>query len=135
MGSKNAQLGEISTRLGLPVPGGFAITAWAYKQFIDHNDLQRRIDQCIEMVDFKRYDDLIWISEKIQSLVLASKMPPELEQALAPRLVRVEVIEPGVVRQALLQNRLIRDEGLTTTQIYDKRRRATYESASHMIPI
>ncbi|HXV75802.1 MAG TPA: hypothetical protein VD788_05730, partial [Candidatus Polarisedimenticolaceae bacterium] len=31
---------------------------------------------------------------------------------------RVEVVEPGVVRAALLDNRLIRDEGLSLTQIY-----------------
>jgi hypothetical protein len=31
---------------------------------------------------------------------------------------RVEVLEPGIVRSVLLENRLIRDEGLTLTQIY-----------------
>jgi len=82
VGSKNAQLGEIGSRLGLPVPAGFAITAWAYQRFLDANDLQRRIDQCVEGVDFKRYDDLVWISEKIQNLVLASKVPADLEEAI-----------------------------------------------------
>lgn len=82
VGGKNAQLGEITSKLGLPVPGGFAISAWAYKRFVDVNDLQRRIDQCIERVDFTRFADLAWMSEKIQSLVLASEVPADLEQAI-----------------------------------------------------
>ena len=52
VGSKSAQLGEIKSQLGLPTPDGFAISAWAYKHFLDANDLQARISQCIDSVDF-----------------------------------------------------------------------------------
>ena len=35
MGGKMANLGEIGNRIGLPVPQGFAVTAAAYKHFLD----------------------------------------------------------------------------------------------------
>ena len=109
VGGKNAQLGEITSKLGLPVPGGFAISAWAYKRFIDANDLQRRIDQCIEQVDFTRFADLAWMSEKIQSLVLASKVPDDLEQAIR-RSVEDLQCRTGADRFALRSSAIGEDE-------------------------
>ncbi|MCP4633723.1 MAG: hypothetical protein GY855_12415 [candidate division Zixibacteria bacterium] len=78
VGSKNAQLGEMKSVLGLPVPGGFAISAWAYKKFIDDNDLQNKINALITSLDFKRYQDLLDVSEKIREMVLSSPVPEEL---------------------------------------------------------
>jgi len=43
VGEKNANLGEVKNRVGLPVPSGFAISTHAYKVFLDHNHLAARI--------------------------------------------------------------------------------------------
>ena len=82
VGSKNAQLGEMSATLGLPVPAGFAISAWAYKRFIDANDLQARISKRIAMVDIKRYDDLVKVSDETRAMIQASPVPDDLEKAI-----------------------------------------------------
>ncbi|MCL4468465.1 MAG: PEP-utilizing enzyme [Deltaproteobacteria bacterium] len=81
-GSKNAQLGEIQSKLGIPVPGGFAITAWAYKHFVDANNLQERIDKSIHQLDIKNYNDLVSTSNQIQSIIKSSPVPGDLIMAI-----------------------------------------------------
>ena len=45
VGGKNAHLAELGNQAGLPVPGGFAITAYAYKRFMEHNCLFKVIHE------------------------------------------------------------------------------------------
>lgn len=82
VGSKNAQLGEMTSRLGLPVPEGFAITAWAYKRFIDSNDLQAQISEKIDSVDIRSFHDLIRVSREIVDLINDSEVPIDLAEAI-----------------------------------------------------
>jgi pyruvate,water dikinase len=82
VGGKNAQLGELRHKLGLRVPDGFAITAWAYRYFVDSNDLQRRISEKLETVDIGRYGDLVRVSEEIQAMVRAGSIPDDLRDAI-----------------------------------------------------
>ena len=78
VGSKNAQLGEMKARLGLRVPDGFAITAWAYKHFLRAHGLQERIRSQIDRVDFRHYDDLVRVSDDVRSMVASSEVPRDL---------------------------------------------------------
>jgi len=78
VGSKNAQLGEMKTSLGLPVPDGFAITAWAYKHFITSNNLQQRISDLISSLNIKKYDDLQKVSQEIRKMIMDSPIPEDL---------------------------------------------------------
>jgi pyruvate,water dikinase len=78
VGSKNAQLGEMKSRLNLPVPDGFAISAWAYKHFIDKNDLQHKISELIRPLNIKSYEDLLNVSRQIQDIVTAAPIPDDL---------------------------------------------------------
>jgi pyruvate,water dikinase len=82
VGSKSAQLGELKGKLGLAVPEGFAITAWAYKHFVDANDLQARITQRIAALDIKRHEDLVRVSDEIQALVTGAAVPEDLADAI-----------------------------------------------------
>jgi pyruvate,water dikinase len=82
VGSKIAQLGEISSKLGLSVPEGFAITSWAYKHFVDRNNLQEQISKSIHKLDIKNYDDLIHTSDQIQTLIKSSAVPADLGLAI-----------------------------------------------------
>ena len=77
VGGKNAQLGEM-IRLGLPVPDGFAVTAWAYRYFIESNALQDRISRLLESLNLKSYEELARVSHEIQHLVMASPVPEDL---------------------------------------------------------
>ncbi len=89
VGSKSAQLGEMK-RLGLPVPDGFAISAWAYKHFMDANDLQARISDRLAGLDIKRYEDLVRVGEEIQALVTSSPVPDDLSEELRSRYAQLE---------------------------------------------
>jgi len=77
VGSKNAQLGEMKSVLGLPVPGGFAITAWAYKHFIEANNLQEQISRRIAALDIRSPGDLARASLEIRNLVRNSTVPDD----------------------------------------------------------
>lgn len=82
VGSKMAQLGEMKTRLRLPVPDGFAISAWAYKHFIDFNDLQSRINRFIESLNFSHYKDLVAVSRRIRRMIMTAEVPREVAEAI-----------------------------------------------------
>ncbi|CAG0956254.1 partial Phosphoenolpyruvate synthase, partial [Burkholderiales bacterium] len=54
VGGKNASLGEMISQLahaGLRVPGGFATTAQAYRDFLAHNRLTERIAERLDALD------------------------------------------------------------------------------------
>lgn len=82
VGSKNAQMGELKSKLGLPVPDGFAVSGWAYRQFLKANDLQNRIAKRIKSLDVFSLDQLKKVSEEIQEIVRAATIPPELVTAI-----------------------------------------------------
>jgi len=95
VGSKSAQLGEMKSKLNLPVPEGFAISAWAYKHFVDANDLQTRISDCIASVDIKHYEDLVRVSEQIRSIVTSSPVPEDLAASLRNQFAELKARVPG----------------------------------------
>ena len=82
VGSKNARLGEMKSRLKLPIPDGFAITAWAYKHFIEANDLQKRISQQIDSLDIHSYEDLVLVGKEIRDIVRSSPVPGNLGEKI-----------------------------------------------------
>lgn len=112
VGSKNAQLGEMMSRLGLPVPDGFAISAWAYKVFVSANDLQKRIDEELARVDTHRYEDLVRASEAIQSMIVSSEVPADLAEAIRAQVAEAER-RSGARRFALRSSALGEDDLLT----------------------
>ena len=81
-GAKNARMGELASRLNLPVPEGFAISAWAYKSFIDQNDLGTKISDKIKEVDIKNFSDLKRISQDVEELILNSPLPEDLSDKI-----------------------------------------------------
>jgi len=82
VGGKNANLGEMKSRLGLPVPDGFAISAWAYKHFLDANHLQDKLRSLLAGVRIRKYQDLEVVSEEIQETVNGKPVPDDLAAAI-----------------------------------------------------
>jgi pyruvate,water dikinase len=120
VGSKNAQLGELRTRLGLLVPDGFAISAWAYKQFIDANRVQRWIDDVLTAVDARRFGELVRVSEAIQRTIVSSKVPADLARAIRASVAEV-VEESGATHFALRSSALAEDDLLSFAGQYRSR--------------
>ena len=85
IGSKNAQLGEIKAKLGLPVPDGFAITSWAYKKFMDSSGLQGEINSLLEGLNPNNYNELVAVSTEIRHLLMETKAPDSLVKAIEKR--------------------------------------------------
>lgn len=82
VGGKNANLGEMKSRLGLPVPDGFAVSAFAYRRFIESNQLQDRIKFLLTGVRIKKYQDLEVISDEIRETVGLKPIPEDVATAI-----------------------------------------------------
>jgi pyruvate,water dikinase len=83
VGGKNASLGEMISA-GLPVPPGFAVTAYSYEKYIQEKRIAEQIYKIIqEMVtdpnDPKQYD---LASKKIRELIEKTPMPKAIENAI-----------------------------------------------------
>jgi pyruvate,water dikinase len=112
VGGKNAQLAELRSKLGLLVPDGFAISAWAYKHFIGANELQERIDKALAAVDIRRYDELVRASDAIQSMIVSSEVPQDLADEIRINVAEV-VRNSRTTRFALRSSALSEDDLLT----------------------
>ena len=91
VGGKNASLGEM-INAGLPVPPGFAVTAFSYERYIQEKKIAEQIYKIItETVtnpnDPKQYDTA---SKKIRELMEKTPMPKDIEVAIRDSLQRTE---------------------------------------------
>ncbi len=83
VGGKNASLGEM-INAGMPVPPGFAVTAYAYEKFINQTGIAKKIYQIINETvtdpnDPKQYDVA---SKKIRKLIEKTPMPPKIAASI-----------------------------------------------------
>jgi len=90
VGGKNASLGEMISNLsnlGVSVPGGFATTAAAYREFLKSDDLGTRINAVLDSLDVDDIGALTAAGKRIRSWILETPLPQRLmddiEQAWA----------------------------------------------------
>jgi len=83
VGGKNANLGEM-TSASIPVPPGFAITAYAYKKFIEETNIAAKIYEIIAETVTDKNDPAQYevASKKIRELIESTPMPKEIETAV-----------------------------------------------------
>jgi len=82
VGGKNASLGEMISNLagaGVSVPGGFATTAQAYRDFIDTNNLDARIHDLLDTLDIDDVNALAKAGTQIRQWILDSDFPAQLD--------------------------------------------------------
>ena len=85
VGGKNASLGEMIGNLsgaGVSVPGGFATTALAYRDFLKANGLDQRIKQTLEVLDIEDVKALAKAGAEIRGWISAATLPPRLEDEI-----------------------------------------------------
>ena len=83
VGGKNASLGEMIghlSELGVSVPGGFATTAHAFREFIAHNNLHERIYSKLATVDVDDVDALVKVGAEVRRWVIEAPLQAELDQ-------------------------------------------------------
>ena len=82
VGGKNASLGEMISNLasaGVSVPGGFATTADAYREFLAFDGLDQRIEKALNELDVNDIRSLTDTGAKIRNWILEAPLPPQLE--------------------------------------------------------
>ena len=81
VGGKNASLGEMISQLpsSVRVPGGFATTAEAYREFLGHQGLADRINATLDALDVDDVDALAKAGAQIRQWIVDIPFPPQLE--------------------------------------------------------
>src|SRR6056300_813406 len=85
VGGKNASLGEMISQLrakGVRVPSGFATTAYAFNEFLGHNDLGKRIEVELENLDVNDVNKLAKVGKTIRKWIIETPFPADLDQAI-----------------------------------------------------
>ena len=97
VGGKNASLGEMISQLaasGVRVPGGFATTAHAFREFLQHGGLAQRINDKLATLDV---DDVRALAEggaQIRGWVVETPLPPALEAAIRAQFALLSADAP-----------------------------------------
>src|SRR5579871_38257 len=82
VGGKNASIGEMISglaNLGVSVPGGFATTAHAYRDFLAQDGLDDRIRKTLATLDVDDVQRLAAVGAEIRSWMLATPFPERLQ--------------------------------------------------------
>ncbi|MFP5400187.1 MAG: PEP/pyruvate-binding domain-containing protein, partial [Gammaproteobacteria bacterium] len=98
VGGKNASLGEMISQLaasGVRVPGGFATTAHAYRQFLQHNALTAKIEQRLAGLNIDDVRALAAAGAEIRRWVVEAPLPAGLEAAVRAEYERLAAGQPG----------------------------------------
>ncbi|MCF1183634.1 phosphoenolpyruvate synthase [Marichromatium gracile] len=85
VGGKNASLGEMIqnlTDVGVQVPGGFATTAEAYREFLAKDGLDARIREALDALDVDDVAALAEVGPRIRGWVMEQPFPEGLESAI-----------------------------------------------------
>ncbi len=85
VGGKNASLGEMISQLsasGVRVPGGFATTAHAFRQFLSHQGLAERIANRLATLNIDDVRALSAAGAEIRGWIEATPFPADLEAAI-----------------------------------------------------
>ena len=85
VGGKNASLGEMIgnlSNLGVSVPGGFATTAAAYREFLSENGLVQQIADQLDDLDVDDIPALSAAGKSIRDAIMQSPLPESLMQKI-----------------------------------------------------
>lgn len=86
VGGKNSSLGEMFSKLsskGIPVPDGFAITAFAFEEFLTFNSLHSRLHDLMLQLDRNNYSNLKETGANARALLLNAELDQSLQLAIA----------------------------------------------------
>src|SRR5690606_2351851 len=93
VGGKNASLGEMISNLagaGVSVPGGFATTAHAYREFLEYGGLRGRIDTALASLDVNDVNELARVGAQVRQWVVETPFPAALESAVESAFARLQ---------------------------------------------
>ncbi len=100
VGGKNASLGEMFSTLsssGVPVPDGFATTAFAFDEFLTQNSLKEPLQLLMRQLDRSNYSNLESTGHQARQLILDGKMPAALRESVLKAYGKLQDHYPGSV--------------------------------------
>ncbi|MCO5122915.1 MAG: phosphoenolpyruvate synthase [Rhizobacter sp.] len=98
VGGKNASLGEMISQLsavGVRVPGGFATTAHAFREFLKHGGLDARIAARLDALDADDVRALGQAGAEIRRWIEEAPFSPALEAAIREQFALLAEGQPG----------------------------------------
>ena len=98
VGGKNASLGEMISQLaaaGVRVPGGFATTAHAFREFLAHQGLAQKINARLATLNTEDVRALADAGNDIRHWIAATPFPAALEAAIRGQFAKLSADNPG----------------------------------------
>ena len=93
VGGKNSSLGEMISQLaeaGVRVPGGFATTSLAFRDFLAHSNLTQRISDRLKALNVDDVKALAEAGAEIRNWVIEAPFQPRLEKEIREFYARAE---------------------------------------------
>lgn len=104
VGGKNASLGEMVRELsaqGVRVPDGFAITAQAYRHFLDQSGLTSQIQSLLAGLDTHDMANLSQRGAAVRQAILGASLPPDLQAQIAEAYRQLQGDSPAALDVAV----------------------------------
>jgi pyruvate,water dikinase len=76
--------------LGVSVPSGFATTSDAYREFLQHDGLQDRINAALDQLDVDDVNELMRVGKQIRDWIMTIPYPEAMEQAIDEAYAKLE---------------------------------------------
>ncbi|MCX6679441.1 MAG: phosphoenolpyruvate synthase [Methanothrix sp.] len=83
VGGKGASLGEM-INIGVPVPGGFAVTAQAFRDFLNRAGIAKKLFEALK-VDVNQESELHRAEQTAKKLIMDAEVPEDIENAIKSR--------------------------------------------------
>lgn len=95
VGGKGMSLAKLANA-GMPVPGGFHVTTEAYRQFVNANDLQTKIEAALRSADPSLPSTLETASQAIGNFFAHAEIPGDLANAIVNAYAELPGSNPAV---------------------------------------
>ena len=92
VGGKSAHLGELRSRLHVPIPAGFTITTWAFLRVLEANHLAGPIEDALMRFDRGEEDGLVRLVDRLRH----SHIPRDLARAIRHALAQLPAGSDGL---------------------------------------
>ncbi len=109
VGGKNAHIGEVKNRIGITTPEGFAVTAFAYKRFMEHNGFLEKINKRLSELQIDDMEQLNRTSKEIQDTVVGGKIPEDIEKAIIESVESLKLKVEGELRVSVRSSAIQED--------------------------
>ena len=99
VGGKNASLGEMISNLagaGVSVPGGFATTAEAYRDFLERSGLNAQIHSALDALDVDDVNALAKTGAQIRQWIMEAEFPEPLNEAIRGAFAELSKGNPDI---------------------------------------